>query len=398
VEWTKANTEGVEAQPDPERTVLDAIINLDDFEKAAKLTLSAKSWAFITGGSLDNITRDANREMLRRIWLRPFILRNVASVTTRTKLFGCDLEMPVYIAPTGAAKAGGAEGEVTLARAANTCGVAHCFATPSSYTHEEILEATEKQAFLQLYVNKEREKSEAAIRAAEATGKLKAIFVTVDVPVIPKREDDERVKSDTVLLVAGVKSQAGLHNDKRGAGFARQSGSFIDPTFSWEDVAWLRGITKVPLVIKGIQRASDARMAMKMGCEGIILSNHGGRAADNAPPAILILLEIQKHCPEVFLKMKVLVDGGFRRGSDIVKAICLGASAVGLGRPFLYALGYGQDGVEYAMGSKRHPAYFKSTSSPEWACTDLFACSYQRRDRDDYAALWHDRLDAGCTS
>ncbi|KAK0382776.1 hypothetical protein NLU13_9871 [Sarocladium strictum] len=354
LDWTNSNDKALEGQQDTEHPGLEAIINLDDFEKAAKVKMAAKPWAYISGGSLDNITRDANREMLRRIWFRPFILRNVGSVTTRSKLFGCDLDMPVYIAPTGAAKAGGAEGELTLARAAAASGIVHCFATPSSYTHEEILEATEKQAFLQLYVNKDRAKSEAAVKAADATGKLKAIFVTVDVPVIPKREDDERIKSQVAIPVAGIQNQAGTRSDKTGAGFARQTSSFIDPTFNWNDLTWLRSITKAPIVVKGIQRASDARMAARMGCAGIVLSNHGGRAADNAPPAILVLLEMQKQCPEVFLKMPVLVDGGFRRGADIVKAICLGATAVGLGRPFLYSLGYGQDGVEHAVNSKIH--------------------------------------------
>lgn len=105
-------------------------------------------------------------------------------------------------------------------------------------------------------------------------------------------------------------------------------------------------------MVKGIQRSADAILAMRYGCQGLVLSNHGGRAVDTAPPAILTLLELQKNCPEVFGAMEVLVDGGFRRGSDVVKAICLGASAVGLGRPFLYALGYGQEGIERAVQSK----------------------------------------------
>lgn len=124
------------------------------------------------------------------------------------------------------------------------------------------------------------------------------------------------------------------------------------PTFSWAHLAWLRSITRTPSVVKGIYRAADARIAMEMGCEGIILSNHGGRAADISPPSILTLLEIQRNYPEVFAKVEVLIDGGFRRGSDVVKAICLGASAVGFGRSFLYALGYGQEGVEHAVESK----------------------------------------------
>ncbi|KAL7810333.1 FMN-dependent dehydrogenase domain-containing protein [Trichoderma aethiopicum] len=352
-EWRTANQSSEQSTLAGTRwkPALDELFNMDDFEKAAQLTLSKKSWAYIKGGSNDNITRDANSSMLRKIWLRPKVLRNVGSVTARTTLFGCDLEMPVFISPTGAAKAGGAEGELTLARGAGAAGIVHCFATPSSYTHLEVLQETKRHAFFQLYVNKDRSKSEAIVRTIEATGKVKAILVTVDVPVIPKREDDERVKSNEQLQIAGIglTSEAvkgAVKGDKRGAGLARQVSSFIDPTFTWDDLEWLRSITEIPIVIKGIQCAADAIMAARMGAQGIVISNHGGRGADTAPPSILVLLELQKQCPEIFGQLEILIDGGFRRGSDIVKAVCLGASAVGLGRPFLYSLGYGQEGVE----------------------------------------------------
>ncbi|KAK1255406.1 hypothetical protein MKX08_009401 [Trichoderma sp. CBMAI-0020] len=350
-DWKAANQPS--AQPalakSGDKPALNDIFNMDDFEKAAHIALSDKSWAYIRGGSNDNITRDANSSMLRQIWLRPRILRNVGTVTTSTKLFGCELDIPVFISPTGAARAGGAEGELTLARGANAAGIVHCFATPSSYTYTEVLHETKRQAFFQLYVDKNRAKSEAAIRTIEASGKVKAILLTVDVPVIPKREDDERVKSTEQLAVSGVgKNFETETSDKKGAGFARQAASFIDPTTSWDDLKWLRSITQLPIVVKGIQTAADAMMAAKMGVQGIVISNHGGRAADTAPPSILVLLELQKQCPEIFAQLEVLIDGGSRRGSDIVKAICLGASAVGMGRPFLYSLSYGQEGVEHA--------------------------------------------------
>ncbi|KIM93424.1 hypothetical protein OIDMADRAFT_61574 [Oidiodendron maius Zn] len=163
--------------------------------------------------------------------------------------------------------------------------------------------------------------------------KVKALFVTVDVPVISKREVDERIRS------SGAPD----------GGFVRRASSFIDLTLTWCDLAWLRSITDAPIVVKGIKRSADAILAMRYGCQGLVLSNHGGRAADTAALTILTLLELQKNCPEVFGAMEVLVDGGFRRGSDVVKATCLGASAVCLGRPFLHALGYGQEGIELAV-------------------------------------------------
>lgn len=324
---------------------LDSIINLYDFEEHAQQSLPEKPWAIISGGSNDNITRDANISILRRMWLRPAILRDVGQVNTRTQLFGCELGLPIYIAPMGGAKFGGPEGELAMARGAAASNIIHCISTPASFPHDEILEMTPRHAFFQVYVNKDRQKSKEAIEKMTKSGKIKAIFVTVDLPVISKREADERIKSDT----------PGGEKDKKGRGFTRQASSFIDPTFNWDSLRWIRSLTDLPIVVKGIQRAKDAVLAMKAGCDGIVLSNHGGRAADTAPPGILTLLELHKNCPEVFGRMEILVDGGFRRGSDIVKAICLGASAVGIGRPFMYAIKYGAEGIEHAVESKYWP-------------------------------------------
>lgn len=240
-----------------------------------------------------------------------------------------------------------------------------CIATPASYALSEILGETPTQAWYQVYINKERSKTEALVRQAEASGKVKALFVTADLPVMSKREDDERVKPEG-SQAALVKISQG--SGRKSAGLAKATSSFIDPTFCWDDLMWLRGITALPILLKGVQRAEDARLALRAGFDGIVVSNHGGRAADTAPPAILILLEIHRYCPEVFGRLKVFVDGGFRRGSDVVKAICLGASAVGLGRPFAYALRYGQKGVEHAVDCEYSPLSI-------WLCkADVLQC------------------------
>jgi L-lactate dehydrogenase (cytochrome) len=334
----------------PAKPILETIMNADDFEKAASQAFSEKAWAYIYGASNDNITRDANQQMLRRIWLRPAILRDVSIVDTTTTLFGCHLSMPVYISPTGAVKMAGPDGELAQAKAAAATGIVQCVSTPASYPHEEILASTPRQAFFQLYVNKDRAKSEETIRQVTASGVVKAIFVTVDSPVISKREADERVKSDAAAAQGFGPTPRG--KDKRGSGLTRQNSSFIDPTLQWDDIRWLRSITNLPIVIKGIQRWEDAVRAMNWKCDGIVVSNHGGRAADTAPPSIVALLELRRNCPQVFDAMKVLVDGGFRRGSDVLKAVCLGAAAVGVGRPFMYAVNYGQDGVEHLANSE----------------------------------------------
>ena len=355
---------------------LGNITNLYDFETIARASLSPKSWAFVNSGIVhflevpsirgeakgpftnphslganDNITRDANIQYLQRIWFRPAIMRNVGAWNTRTNLFGCELDFPVYIAPAGAAKAVCDEGELALARGAAATGTIHCIATTASYPLQDILDATPKQAFFQLYVNKDRSKTEQLVRQATQSGKVRAIFVTADLPVMSKREADERVKShdsnvDTIAINKG--NTAG---GRKSEGLAKSNSSFIDPSLNWKDIQWLRGLTSLPILVKGVQRAQDARIAMEMGLDGIVIGNHGGRAADTSTPAILILLEVHRYCPEAFQRMTVLVDGGFRRGSDVIKALCLGAKAVGFGRPFMYALNYGQEGLEHAVNS-----------------------------------------------
>ncbi|KAJ5099524.1 FMN-dependent dehydrogenase-domain-containing protein [Penicillium argentinense] len=326
---------------------LDEIINLDDFEHVAKNTFTPKSWAYISGAANDCFTRDANRDFFQRIWLRPAIMRDVSTVNTKSTLFGCDLDIPVYISPVGAAKTSHEEGELPLARGAASSGIVHCISTMASYSLSEILDETPQQAFYQLYINKERAKTEALVRQAESTGKVKALFTTADLPVMSKREADERIKPEGNIQWINVAKD---NKPKKSTGLAKAASSFIDSSLTWDDLRWLRNTSKLPIILKGVQRAEDALLAMKAGFDGIVISNHGGRAADTAAPSILVLLEIHRYCPEVFRRMKVLVDGGFRRGSDVVKAICLGASAVGLGRSFAFALNYGQEGIEHAVG------------------------------------------------
>lgn len=326
------------------RPPLHTMVNMYDFEAAARRTLNKKAWAYIYGASNDNITRDTNIDLLRKVWLRPAVMRDVRSVRTKTNLFGCELDIPVYISPVGTVRLAGPEGELAFAKAAESSGIMYCISTAASYPLEEILDATPSRAFFQLYVDKDRSKTEALLRQINASRKVKALFVTVDLPVISKREEDERAETADRPVEPGTVRKPG--------GVARQTASFIDPALSWADVAWIRSLTSLPIVIKGIQRWEDAKLAVQYGCQGIVISNHGGRAADTAQPAIVSLLELHKNCPEVLDTLEILIDGGFRRGSDVVKAVCLGASAVGFGRPFMYAAGYGTEGVQYAIDSK----------------------------------------------
>jgi len=199
---------------------------------------------------------------------------------------------------------------------------------------------------MQLYVDKNRANSEALLRKVNELG-MKAVFVTVDCPAPGKREADERNRA-SVAVSSGI-SGGTLTADKKGGGLGRTTGAYIDATLNWDDIAWLRKHTLLPIGVKGIQCVEDAVRCADLGVDAIYLSNHGGRALDTSPPALYTLLELRKLRPDVFDKCEVYVDGGVRRGTDVVKALCLGARGVGMGRPFLYALTYGTEGVNHAI-------------------------------------------------
>lgn len=351
--WTDAQKEAPVSAPDPnERPPLSAIINLNDFEVAFNSSGPPKANAYISGASNDLLTLNANKASWQKLWFRPRIMRNVSVVNTKTTLLGCDVFMPVWICPMGIAKTAGPEGEMALARGAASSGIIHCVSTTASYGVEDIIAAAPKTYpfFFQLYVDKQRSKTEALLKQLEGMSQVKALFVTVDLAVVSKREADERIRTQetTTVYLGGAKNSV----DKKGAGLARTTGSFIDWALNWDDVAWIRARSSLPIVIKGVQSAADARMALSMGCQGIVVSNHGGRALDNAPATLLVLLELRRDCPEVFDRMEVMVDGGVRRGSDVLKAIMLGARGVGVGRPFQCSVLYDTEGVETAAASK----------------------------------------------
>ncbi|CAK3777308.1 Cytochrome b2, mitochondrial [Lecanosticta acicola] len=347
IEAQKRETTQKEADPN-EKPPLSTLINLDDFERAFEKSGSEKAWVYIWAGSNDLLSLSANKQAWHRLWFRPRIMRNVSAVDTKTKMMGADVSMPVYICPMGIAKTAGPQGEAALGSGAAGSGIVHCMSTTASMSVEEILASVPPTYpyFFQLYVDRNRAKTEATLAKIEGYSNIKAIFVTVDLAVVSKREADERlIVQETVSVYSGEQKS---NVDKKGGGLARTTGSFIDWALSWEDIPWLRKHTSKPIVIKGIQSAADAKIAMEMGCEGIVISNHGGRALDNSPATLLILLELRRDCPKVFSRMEVYIDGGVRRGSDVLKAVLLGARGVGVGRPFQCAVLYDKEGVEHA--------------------------------------------------
>lgn len=313
----------------------------------ASETASKKAYAFYSTASTDCWTRDANESMLKRVWFRPRIMKDVATIDTSSVVLGQPVNLPLFICPTGLAKLIHPDGEKGLARAAKSTGILEVVSSAASYPLEQVMAEAPGYPFLfQLYLNKDRQKSREVLQKAEALG-IKAIFLTVDAAGRGKRESDERLKVDEVIVnpVTGQQAKA----DGMGSGLTRMMGSYIDQGMEWEAVAWIRSVTKLPIILKGIQTAEDAQLAMKYKVDGVLLSNHGGRNLDFAPPSILLLLEMHKRCPELFRTMDVFVDGGFRRGGDIIKALCLGAKAVGIGRTFLYSLHYGSEGAEHLV-------------------------------------------------
>ncbi|KAJ5894923.1 hypothetical protein N7495_006614 [Penicillium taxi] len=350
--WTKPPIKSPQMLLEDNKPYLHTLINTHDFEVVASKTADKKTWAFYSSAATDLITRDANKSYFDRIWFRPRVLRNVRSVDTRTDILGGHYNLPLFVSPAAMAKLIHPDGECAIARACENKGIMQGISNNSSYTMEELRTAAPSaDFFFQLYVNRDREKSAALLRECSANPNIKAIFVTVDAAWPGKREADERVKADETLSVPMAPSK--VQNDKKGGGLARVMSSFIDPGLTWEDLKWVRQHTHKPVCLKGVMSADDAIMAMKIGLDGILLSNHGGRNLDTSPPSIVTLLEIHRRCPEVFDSMEVYVDSGIRRGTDILKAVCLGATAVGMGRSMLFATNYGQDGVEHLIDIMR---------------------------------------------
>ncbi|KAI9371551.1 FMN-dependent dehydrogenase-domain-containing protein [Aspergillus egyptiacus] len=341
-------SENPDAVWENDKPPLETLINSHDFQLVASRTASKKTWAFYSSAATDLITRDANKSCFDRIWFRPRVLKNVRTVDTKSTILGVDVSFPLFVSPAAMAKLIHPEGECAIARACGSRGIMQGVSNNSSYTVEELKNAApDTSFFFQLYVNREREKSAALLRQCSANPNIKAIFVTVDAAWPGKREADERVKADESLSVPMSPSKA--KNDSRGGGLGRVMAGFIDPGLTWEDLVWVRKHTHLPVCLKGVMSADDAILAMEAGLDGILLSNHGGRNLDTSPPSIITLLELHKRCPEIFDRMEIYVDSGIRRGTDILKAICLGATAVGMGRSMLFATNYGQAGVEHLI-------------------------------------------------
>ncbi|KAJ3513974.1 hypothetical protein NLJ89_g2633 [Agrocybe chaxingu] len=337
------------------RPPLDEILNLHDFEAIAKQVMTDKAWAYYSSAADDEITNRENHAAYHRIWFRPKILIDVTKVDWSTTILGHKSSMPLYITATALGKLGHPDGELTLTRAAAKNGVIQMIPTLASCSFDEIVDSAEpgQVQLLQLYVNKDRAITQRIVQHAEERG-IKGLFITVDAPQLGRREKDMRMKF-TDEDPSEVK-QAGTGSVDRSQGAARAISSFIDPGLKWADLDWFKSITKMPLILKGVQRWEDALKAYDLGLAGVVLSNHGGRQLDFARSGIEVLVEVVYKFKETRgitfpnERFQLFVDGGVRRATDVLKAVALGATAVGIGRPFLYAFStYGTEGADKAL-------------------------------------------------
>ncbi|UKZ73560.1 hypothetical protein TrVFT333_001207 [Trichoderma virens FT-333] len=324
-----------------EMPLLSECFNLHDFEAIARRTMKKAAWGYYSSAADDEIRLPQNL-------VPPQILVDVTNIDLSTTMLGTKVDAPFYVTATALGKLGHPEGEVLLTRAAHNHNVIQMIPTLASCSFDELVDARQgdQVQWLQLYVNKDRDITKRIVQTAESRG-CKGLFITVDAPQLGRREKDMRLK----FTDSGSNVQKG-HKTDNSQGAARAISSFIDPSLSWADIPWFRSITKMPIILKGVQRVEDVLRAVEAGVQGVVLSNHGGRQLDFARSGIEILAETMPVLRQHGLdkKIDVFVDGGVRRGTDIIKAMCLGAKGVGIGRPFLYAMStYGQAGVERVM-------------------------------------------------
>ncbi|KAL1967287.1 hypothetical protein VTN77DRAFT_3333 [Rasamsonia byssochlamydoides] len=333
---------------------METLLNLDEIEQVATKQISRKAWAYYYSASDDLVSKRLNNEVYRSILLRPRVFIDCSKCDLSTSFLGHKVGMPIYVSPAAMARLAHPAGEAGIAEACRSFGAMQLISNNASMSPEQIVkDAAPDQVFgWQLYVQIDRKKSEAMLARINKLKNIKCVVLTLDAPVPGKREDDQR--SDQVASSLPVSSTVAKKEAADGTPVLKAGGGGVglqlfagtDPSLTWkETLPWLAQQTKLPIVLKGLQTHEDAYIASQYPqVKGIILSNHGGRAMDTAPPAVHTLLEIRKYCPEVFNKLEVWVDGGIRRGTDVVKALCLGARGVGIGRPALWGLGAG--GVE----------------------------------------------------
>ena len=357
---------------DPVLRRLAKAANGADLRSVARRRLPRGVFDYIDGGAEDESALARNTAGYRRLEFRPRVLRDMEVVDTSTTLLGRRLDYPLVLAPTGFTRIADPQGELAVARAAARAGLPYALSTLSTRSIEEVAAAGGDRLWFQLYVWRDRGLVKEMIDRAAASG-YEALCLTVDTAVLGRRERDVRrgftlppkIGPGTIvdgLLHPGwtwafVRSEPIVFANVTGGGVADGSdavslaeyiNSQFDPGLSWHDVEWLRSVWSGPIVLKGIQTTEDAVIAADEGVDAIAISNHGGRQLDAAPAIVELLPDVADAVGD---RLEIICDGGVRRGSDIVKAVALGARAVMAGRAYLYGLGAGGErGVDHVLG------------------------------------------------
>jgi 4-hydroxymandelate oxidase len=327
-------------------------INVFDFEPVARQNVPPAHFGYMASGIDDEVTLRANREDFKKFALMPHRLNDVSKIDTSIELFGIKYDSPIFVCPTGANQFFHPDGELAVAKAARAGNHLQMLSTSSNFSVDDVAKARGAPVWFQLYASPSWEVAQALIKRADGAG-CPVLAVTIDRVAGRNQETLFRLmKSDTRECSgchdrSSFASRAARRHNYDGIDLSGIKGSGESSNLDWDTVKRMRDVTKMKIILKGIVTAGDAEIAAQNGMDGILVSNHGGRGEDNGRSTIDALPEI---IAAVKGRMVVIVDSGFRRGTDAVKALAMGAQAVGIGRPYLWGLGaFGQEGVERVL-------------------------------------------------
>lgn len=358
---------------DPVQRRIAKAASVGDLRRMARRRLPRGVFDYIDGGAEDERSLGRNVSAFGRLQLNPRVLRDVSAVDTSTTILGRSVPLPLALSPTGFTRIADPQGELAVARAAQRAGLPYGLSTMGTRSIEEVAAVSAGPKWFQVYTWKDRGLVKDLVDRAAAAG-YEAIILTVDTAVLGRRERDVRrgltlppkIGPGTIvdgilhpswtldflrnppITFASVASNNPADDGSSAVSLSEYMNSQFDAALSWRDVEWLQSVWSGPLILKGIQSPADAKLAVAAGVQGIALSNHGGRQLDDAPPVVELIEPVAQ---EVGGQIEIYCDGGVRRGSDIVKALALGATACWIGRAYLYALGAaGERGVDHVLG------------------------------------------------
>jgi 4-hydroxymandelate oxidase len=329
-----------------------AFTNLLELEDMARANVPRATFDYIAGGAEDEVSLRRNREAFSHWALRPRVLVDVSKRDLSTTVLGTNVSIPILVAPTSFHGLVHPEGEVATAKGAAAAGTLMAVSTIATKTLEEIAAAAPAPRWFQLYAYRDRTVTADLVHRAANAG-YRAICLTVDTPLLGRREKDERNRFTLPpgLGIANLEPAGleGMPESEQGSAFAKYVADLLNESLTWRDVDWLKSVSRLPVILKGIMTAEDARLAVEHGVAGIVVSNHGGRQLDSTLGTLDVLPEV---VAAVGGRLEVYVDGGIRRGTDVLKALGLGAKAVLVGRPILWGLALG--GVEGVRAVLEH--------------------------------------------